>query len=46
MILLQLLVILLLTRAFGEGAMRLGQPASIGEILAGMMMAAAVRVQG
>jgi len=46
MILLQLLVILLLTRAFGEGAMRLGQPASIGEILAGMMMAAAALLPG
>lgn len=46
MILLQLLVILLLTRTFGEGAVRLGQPAAIGEILAGVLMAAAALLPG
>jgi Kef-type K+ transport system membrane component KefB len=39
---LQLLVILLLTRAFGEGAERLGQSASVGELIAGVCLAAVV----
>ena len=39
---LELLVLLVLTRAFGEAAERLGQPASAGEILAGVMLAAVV----
>ncbi|MFT5539983.1 MAG: Kef-type K+ transport system membrane component KefB [Alphaproteobacteria bacterium] len=46
MIFLQLLVILLLTRAFGEGAVRLGQPAVMGEVMAGVMLAAAVALPG
>jgi Kef-type K+ transport system membrane component KefB len=37
---LQLFVLLLLTRAFGEAAERFGQPASVGEILAGVALAA------
>jgi Kef-type K+ transport system membrane component KefB len=35
----ELLVLLLLTRALGEAAERLGQPASVGEILAGIALA-------
>ncbi len=35
-----LLLLLLLTRAFGEGAERLGQPAAVGELLAGIVIAA------
>jgi Kef-type K+ transport system membrane component KefB len=46
MILLQLLVILLMTRAFGEGAMRLGQPAVMGEILVGVLLASAATLPG
>jgi Kef-type K+ transport system membrane component KefB len=46
MIFLQLLVILLLTRAFGEGAVRLGQPAVMGEILAGVLLAVAAVLPG
>lgn len=46
MILAQLLVILLMTRLFGEGAVRLGQPATMGEILAGILMAAAAWAPG
>lgn len=37
----QLLLLLVVTRAFGEGAERLGQPAAAGEILAGMLLAIA-----
>lgn len=46
MILLQLLVILLLTRAFGEGAVRIGQPAVMGEILVGVLLAVAATLPG
>lgn len=46
MILVQLLVILLLTRAFGEGAVRLGQPAVMGEILVGVLLAVAATLPG
>lgn len=46
MILLELLVILLLTRAFGEGSVRLGQPAAMGEILAGILLAGAAAALG
>lgn len=41
MVLLQLLVIIVLTRACGEGAVRLGHPSTIGEILAGVLLAVA-----
>ncbi len=41
-ILAALLVLLLLTRAFGEGAERLGQPAAVGELLAGVVLAAVI----
>jgi Kef-type K+ transport system membrane component KefB len=34
----ELLVLLFLTRALGEGAERLGQPASVGEIIAGVTL--------
>ena len=37
----QLLLLLIVTRAFGEGAERLGQPASAGEILGGIVLAMA-----
>ena len=43
---LHLLFILLLTRLFGEGAERLGQPAAVGELVAGMVLAAAVSLLG
>jgi Kef-type K+ transport system membrane component KefB len=39
---LELLALLLLTRVFGEAAERIGQPASVGEILAGIFLALAV----
>ena len=39
-IFLELLIILLLTRVFSEGAERLGQPAAVGELVAGMSLAA------
>ena len=45
-ILLQLLVLLLVARAFGVAAERLGQSASVGELLAGMMLALAVGLWG
>jgi Kef-type K+ transport system membrane component KefB len=45
-ILLHLLVLLLVTRAFGEAAERLGQSASVGELLAGVMLALAVGLWG
>lgn len=38
----QLVVLLLLTRLFGEIAARLGQPATVGELTAGVMIAAVV----
>lgn len=46
MILLELLVILLLTRSFGEVGVRLGQSAAIGEILAGILLAGVATVLG
>jgi Kef-type K+ transport system membrane component KefB len=39
---LELLALLLLTRIFGELAERIGQPASVGEILAGILLALSV----
>jgi Kef-type K+ transport system membrane component KefB len=45
-ILLELLVLLLVARAFGEAAERLGQSASVGELLAGMMLALAATLWG
>ena len=45
-IFLELLILLLLTRLFSEGAERLGQPASIGELTAGMGLAAAASLWG
>lgn len=41
-IFLELLALLLLTRIFGEAAERIGQPASVGEIFAGIALALAV----
>ena len=41
-IFLELLALLLLTRVFGEAAERIGQPASVGEIFAGIALALAV----
>ena len=41
-IFIELLALLLLTRMFGEAAERLGQPASAGEILAGVLLAVCV----
>jgi Kef-type K+ transport system membrane component KefB len=38
----ELLVLLILARLFGEAAERLGQPASVGEIVAGVALAVAV----
>jgi Kef-type K+ transport system membrane component KefB len=46
MIILELLVILLLTRTFGEASIRLGQPAAIGEILAGILLAGVAAALG
>ncbi|MGE0650207.1 MAG: cation:proton antiporter [Alphaproteobacteria bacterium] len=46
MIFLELLVILVLTRACGEGAVRLGQSATMGEITAGIVLAAAAAALG
>jgi Kef-type K+ transport system membrane component KefB len=46
MIFLQLLVLLLLARVCGEGAVRLGQPAVMGEILAGVLLAAVALLPG
>jgi len=37
-----LLVLLVLTRAFGEGAARLGQPSAVGELIAGIVLAAVI----
>ena len=45
-ILFQLLVLLLVARAFGVVAARLGQSASVGELLAGVMLALAVTLWG
>ena len=38
-----LLIILVITRAFGEVAVRLGQPALVGELLAGIALGVAIR---
>jgi len=38
-----LLILLLITRAFGEVAVRLGQPALVGELLAGIALGATIR---
>ena len=38
-----LLILLVITRAFGEIAVRLGQPALVGELLAGIVLGAAIR---
>lgn len=38
-----LLILLVITRAFGEIAVRLGQPALVGELLAGIALGAAIR---
>lgn len=38
----ELLVLLVAARLFGEAAERLGQPASVGEIIAGILLAAAI----
>ena len=38
-----LLILLVITRAFGEVAVRLGQPALVGELLAGIALGAAIR---
>ena len=38
-----LLILLVVTRAFGEIAVRLGQPALVGELLAGIALGAAIR---
>jgi len=43
---LPLLLILLLTRIFSEGAARLGQPAAVGELAAGMGLAAVAGLVG
>lgn len=43
---LELLLILLLARIFSEGAERLGQPAAVGELLAGMGIALAAGLLG
>lgn len=43
---LELLLILLLTRIFSEGAERLGQPAGVGELIAGMALALAAGLFG
>ncbi|MDX1485545.1 MAG: cation:proton antiporter [Alphaproteobacteria bacterium] len=45
-IFLQLLLILVLTRAFGEGAVRLGQAAAMGELVAGIVLAGLAVVIG
>ncbi|UCH75667.1 MAG: cation:proton antiporter [Rhodospirillales bacterium] len=42
----ELLLLLFLARSFGEVAERIGQPASVGEILAGIALAAAALVFG
>lgn len=41
-----LLALLILARAFGEAAERLGQPASVGEITAGVVLAGAAALFG
>ena len=41
-ILIQLLLLLVVARALGEAAERLGQPASVGELIAGIVLAAAI----
>ena len=43
---LQLLVLLLLARAFGAGAERLGQSSSAGELIAGVALAAGLALFG
>jgi Kef-type K+ transport system membrane component KefB len=43
---LQLLVLLLLARAFGEGAERLGQQSSVGELIAGVALATVLALFG
>ena len=43
---LELLILLLLARLFSEGAERLGQPAAVGELMAGMVLAAAAGFYG
>ncbi|MDT7042818.1 cation:proton antiporter [Candidatus Nitronereus thalassa] len=43
---LEILLVLLLTRIFSEGAERLGQPAGVGELLAGMALALAAGFLG
>lgn len=45
-ILAHLLALLILARAFGEAAERLGQPASVGEIMAGVILAGFVAWSG
>ena len=45
-VLLQLFTVLLLARLFGEAFHRLGQPGSVGEILAGVTTAVAVAILG
>jgi Kef-type K+ transport system membrane component KefB len=44
--LLQILIVLLVARLFGEGAERLGQSASVGELLAGVALAAVLGAVG
>ena len=43
---LELLILLLLARLFSEGAERLGQPAAVGELTAGMVLAGAASLLG
>ena len=45
-VLAQLLTLLVLTRALGEAAERLGQPAAVGELAAGILLAAVVMLVG
>lgn len=45
-IFLELLVLLLVTRLFSEGAERIGQPVSIGELVAGIVLAACASLWG
>ena len=45
-VLLELLILLLLTRLFSEGAARVGQPAAVGELAVGMLLAAAAVLWG
>ena len=39
-----LLILLVITRAFGEVSVRLGQPALVGELLAGIALGAVIRL--